>query len=78
MFTGVPIDVIRQWRSRSDATRIIAAGFLDGPQMLSAGPPPPGAFAVATARMERAPVVTGDPEILSLPRDVVRIRRLQR
>jgi len=36
------------------------------------------AFAVATARMERAPVVTGDPEILSLPRDVVRIRRLQR
>ena len=36
------------------------------------------AFAVATARMARAPVVTGDPEILSLPRDVVRIRRLQR
>jgi len=36
------------------------------------------AFAVATARMERAPVVTGDPEILSLPRDVVRVRRLQR
>ena len=35
-------------------------------------------FAVATANMARAPVVTGDPEILSLPRDVVRIRRLQR
>ncbi|PYN80139.1 MAG: hypothetical protein DMD97_03960 [Candidatus Rokuibacteriota bacterium] len=36
------------------------------------------AFAVATARMERAPVVTGDPEICSLPSDVVRVRRLQR
>jgi len=35
-------------------------------------------FAVATANMARAPVVTGDPEILSLPRDVVRIRRFQR
>jgi predicted nucleic acid-binding protein len=31
------------------------------------------AFAVATARAARASVLTGDPEILALPRDVVRV-----
>jgi predicted nucleic acid-binding protein len=36
------------------------------------------AFAVATARLERAAVVTGDPEIVALPRDVVRVVRLPR
>jgi len=36
------------------------------------------AFAVATARLEQAPVVTGDPEIIALPRSVVRVRRLMR
>jgi ribonuclease VapC len=36
------------------------------------------AFAVATARQERAPVLTGDPEILALPREVVQVRRLDR
>jgi predicted nucleic acid-binding protein len=36
------------------------------------------AFAVATARLEGAPVITGDPEILRLPADVVRVRRLER
>ncbi len=36
------------------------------------------AFAVATARQERCPVLTGDPEILALPREVVRVRRLVR
>ena len=36
------------------------------------------AFAVATGRMERAPVITGDPEILALPAAVVRVRRLDR
>jgi predicted nucleic acid-binding protein len=36
------------------------------------------AFAVATARLEHAPVVTGDPEIIALPRSVVRVRRLVR
>jgi predicted nucleic acid-binding protein len=36
------------------------------------------AFAVATGRLENAPVLTGDPEILSLPVSVVRIRRLDR
>jgi ribonuclease VapC len=36
------------------------------------------AFAVATGRAERAPVITGDPEILALPATVVRVRRLDR
>jgi predicted nucleic acid-binding protein len=36
------------------------------------------AFAVATARLERGFVITGDPEILDLPRDVVATRRLAR
>ncbi len=36
------------------------------------------AFAVATARVESGPVLTGDPEILALPRDVVRVVRLVR
>jgi len=36
------------------------------------------AFAVATARIERAPVVTGDPEIIALPSSIVRVRRLFR
>jgi predicted nucleic acid-binding protein len=36
------------------------------------------AFAVATGRMEKAPVITGDPEILALPATLVRVRRLDR
>jgi hypothetical protein len=36
------------------------------------------AFAVATTRLERATLLTGDPEILALPRDVVRTVRLER
>ena len=36
------------------------------------------AFAVATGRMEKASVITGDPEILALPNTVVRVRRLER
>lgn len=36
------------------------------------------AFAVATGRLEKAPVITGDPEILALPATVVRVRRLDR
>jgi hypothetical protein len=56
MFTGVPLDIIRAWRTRPDVPRIIAAGFLDGPAMLSVGPPPPGAFAVANAAEARAAV----------------------
>lgn len=36
------------------------------------------AFAVATGRVEKAPVITGDPEILALPSTVIRVRRLDR
>lgn len=36
------------------------------------------AFAVATARLHSAPILTGDPEILALPRSVVSVRRLER
>lgn len=36
------------------------------------------AFAVATARVERGYVITGDPEILNLPTSVVAKRRLTR
>lgn len=36
------------------------------------------AFAVATARVESATVLTGDPAILALPRDVVRTVKLER
>ncbi len=57
MFTGIPMPVIRQWRSRRDAPRIVAPGFLDGPPMLWSGPAPPGAFAVATAQEGRDAVL---------------------
>lgn len=53
MFTGIPMPVIRGWRSRPDVPRIFAPGFLDGPPMLWNGPPPPGAIAVATAEQGR-------------------------
>ena len=36
------------------------------------------AFAGATGRVENAPLITGDPEILALPTTVVRVRRLDR
>jgi uncharacterized protein len=36
------------------------------------------AFAVATARIEDGAVLTGDPEILALPRGVVRVVKLER
>jgi predicted nucleic acid-binding protein len=36
------------------------------------------AFAVALGRLESAPVATGDPDIIGLPRGVVRVRRLSR
>ncbi len=36
------------------------------------------AFAVATARVEGGTILTGDPEILALPRDVVRVVKLER
>ncbi len=53
MFTGNPIQTIRQWRARADVPRIVAPGFLDGPMMLNNGAPPPGAFAVANPAQAR-------------------------
>jgi imidazolonepropionase-like amidohydrolase len=48
MFTGIPLPVINTWRSRPDVPRIFVPGFLDGPPLLWAGAPPPGAIAVST------------------------------
>ncbi len=53
MFTGIPMNTIRQWRTLPDTPQIVAPGFLDGPPLLSNGPPPPGAFAVETAGQAR-------------------------
>ena len=53
MFTGIPMATIRAWRARPDVPRIFAPGFIDGPPMLSGGPPPPGAIAVATPDQAR-------------------------
>jgi hypothetical protein len=53
MFTGIPIQTIREWRMRAGTPRIYAPGFLDGPMMLNNGPPPVGAFAVANAAEAR-------------------------
>jgi hypothetical protein len=57
MFTGIPMPVIRQWRSRAGVPRIVAPGFLDGPPMLWSGPAPPGAIAVETAEQGRDAVI---------------------
>lgn len=56
MFSGIPLPLIQQWRTRPELPHIIASGFLDGPLMLSAPSIPPGAFAVATADQARAAV----------------------
>ena len=56
MFTGIPMAVINNWRSRSDVPRIFAPGFLDGPPLVWSGPPPQGAIAVATAEEGRMAV----------------------
>jgi imidazolonepropionase-like amidohydrolase len=53
MYTGTPVQTIRQWQTRPGVPRIIAPGFLDGPMMLNNGAPPPGAFAVANAEQAR-------------------------
>jgi hypothetical protein len=53
LFSGIPLPVIQQWRTRSDVPRIVASGFLDGPLMLSAPSIPPGAIAVSTADQAR-------------------------
>jgi hypothetical protein len=56
MYTGTPMRVIRQWRQLRGAPRIVAPGFLDGPSMLTTGPAPPDAIAVATPAQGRIAV----------------------
>ncbi len=53
MFTGIPIQTIREWRMRAGVPRMYAPGFLDGPMMLNNGPPPTGAFAVSNPAQAR-------------------------
>lgn len=56
MFSGIPFELLKGWRERDDLPRIVTGGLLDGPQMLSTGPPPPGAYAVGTSPEARAAV----------------------
>jgi hypothetical protein len=58
MFTAIPMATVRQWRTSPDIPRIVVPGFLDGPPMLSAGIPPPGAFAIANPDQARLAVRT--------------------
>jgi hypothetical protein len=53
MFTGIPLQTIREWRTLGGVPRIFAPGFIDGPMMLNNGQPPPGAFAVANPEEAR-------------------------
>ena len=66
---GLPIEVVP-----AKEALVLAAARLKAEHRLSYA----DAFAVATARAERAAVITGDPEIVSLPRGVVRVIRLER
>jgi hypothetical protein len=49
MYSGFAPAALVQLRSRPDAPRLVVSAFLDGPRMLSNGPPPPGAAAPANA-----------------------------
>lgn len=53
MYSGIPIATLAAWRARPENPRIVAAGFLDGPLMLTSGPAPPDAYAVGTAEQAR-------------------------
>lgn len=66
---GLPIDIVPARESL-----VLEAARVKATHPLSYA----GAFAVATGRVEKAPVITGDPEILALPAMVVRVRRLDR
>ena len=64
------------WRTRPENPRIAAAGFLDGPLLLTSGPAPPDAYAVGTADEARLAVellAAGGADFLkvynSLPRE---------
>lgn len=56
MYSGIPIATLADWRTHPENPRIAAAGFLDGPLLLTAGALPPDAFAVGTAAEARSAV----------------------
>ena len=56
MYSGIPLATLGAWRARPENPRIVAAGFLDGPLMLNAGPAPPDAYAVGNADQARLAV----------------------
>ncbi len=68
-FRAGPIEVVQARESL-----VLAAAELKAARQISYA----DAFAIATARAERAILVTGDPEIVSLPTGVVRIRKIMR
>ncbi len=69
LLKGLPIDMLPVKEGL-----VLEAARLKGAHPLSYA----DAFAVAAARLHEAPVLTGDPEILSLPRSIVRVRALYR
>jgi imidazolonepropionase-like amidohydrolase len=76
MYSGIPIATLAAWRARPDNPRIAAAGFLDGPLLLTSGPARPDAYAVETAAQARFAVgllAAGGADFLkvynSLPRE---------
>jgi hypothetical protein len=56
MYSGIPIATLGAWRMLPGNPRIAAAGFLDGPLMLTAGPARPDAYAVGAADEARLAV----------------------
>jgi cytosine/adenosine deaminase-related metal-dependent hydrolase len=56
MYSAIPIATLAAWRARPENPRIAAAGFLDGPLMLTSGPARPDAFAVGGADEARRAV----------------------
>jgi hypothetical protein len=58
MYSGIPIATLASWRERPNVPRIAAAGFLDGPLLLTSGPAPPDSFAVADAAQAQLAVAS--------------------
>jgi imidazolonepropionase-like amidohydrolase len=56
MYSGFAPAAIARWRTQPDVPRVAISGFLDGPLMLTGGPAPPGAAAVANAEEARTAV----------------------
>ena len=58
MYSGIPIATLASWRVRPDVPRIVIAGFLDGPLLLTGGPLPRDAFAIENAEEARIAVAS--------------------